>query len=440
MESVAEFAEFFRNMWKILGPQFRDVYGGHDESRCLYMDDTVVCTFLAVTMLRCRSCNAANACRNSEGMAGSMLYLSGQGWWPEDEKFTTACTQTFVYRMKGWDCEKVKIVNAGLVKRLINAKFFERDRLFGKYYCIAVDAVFRDERRNRKGERLSKKEKKTVALEAKLITKTGMAVTVCSEYVEPYDDKTEKQDCEINAFKRMAPVLRKLMKKYHLCLVGDALYGCDSVWRICEEHGWKYITTFKEGRMSDVYASVSLMLGSGDCERGELLKADGKPRFGTMKWVCGVETNASDRYRINVVHGKVSILGEKTPTGRDRKPYVGMFATNLPVSGVGDADEIFCWGRRRWNIENVFKEQKHSGFGLKHRFVNATKLNRTWYYLMQIAWTLWQMFQRGFLLRLETGCRKMTQDMWCEEMRTYIRHCGCVLMVPRYRLLCRKHL
>jgi len=439
-ESVAEFAEFFRSMWKILGPQFRDVYGGHDESKCLYTDDTVVCTFLAVAMLRCRSCNAANACRNSEGMAGSMLYLSGQGWWPEDEKFTTACTQTFAYRMKDWDCEKVKTVNAGLVKKLMNAKFFETDRLFGKYYCIAVDAVHRDERRNRKGERLPKKEKKTIALEAKLITKTGMAVTVCSEYVEPYDDRKEKQDCEINAFKRMAPVLRRLLKKHRLCLVGDALYGCDSVWRICEEHGWKYVTTFKEGRMRDVYANVSLMFESGDCEGGELLKADGKPRFGTMKWACGVETNASDRYRINVVHGKVSILGEKTRTGRDKKPYVGMFATNLPVSGLDDADDIFCWGRRRWNIENVFKEQKHSGFGLKHRFVNATRLNRTWYYLMQIAWTLWQMFQRGFLLRLEIGCRKMTQDMWCEEIRTYIRHSGCVLMVPRYRLLCRKHL
>ena len=66
--------------------------------------------------------------------------------------------------------------------------------------------------------------------------------------------------------------------------------------------------------------------------------------------------------------------------------------------------------------------------------------NKTWYYLMQIAWTLWQVFQRGFLIRLESGCRKMTQILWCEEIRTYIRHLGCVMMVPRHKLLCRKHL
>ena len=439
-EAVAELAEYLQKTWNFLGPLFKEVYCGSDESKCLYMNDTVVCTFIAVTMLRCRSRNAADGCRNSEGMAASMLYLSGQAWWPKDEKFTTACTGTLVYRMRKWDCEKVKVINASLVRHLINAKFFEKDRLFGRYYCIAVDAVHRDERRNGTGESLTKKEKKTIALEAKLITKTGMAVTVCSEGVDPYDDTREKQDCEINAFKRMAPVLRKLMKKHPLCLVGDALYGCDSVWRICEGYGWKYVTTFKEGRMSDVYGDVSLLLKGGGCEGGELVKADWKPRFGTMKWVVGVETNAPDRYGINVIHGTVSFIGDLTKKGKQRKPYVGMFATNLPVKDVDAADEIFCWGRRRWNIENVFKEQKHGGTGLKHRFVNATNANKTWYYLMQIAWTLWQMFQRGFLLRLEAGCRKMTQFLWCEELRTYIRHFGCVMLVPRYRLMCRAHL
>ena len=62
-----------------------------------------------------------------------MLHLSGQDWWPEREKFTTACTGTLVYRTRDWDFEKVRIVNAKLVRRLINAKFFGNDRLFGVY-------------------------------------------------------------------------------------------------------------------------------------------------------------------------------------------------------------------------------------------------------------------------------------------------------------------
>jgi len=192
--------------------------------------------------------------------------------------------------------------------------------------------------------------------------------------------------------------------------------------------------------MPDVYEDVRQRFECGDCESGELLKADGRPRFGTMRRAVGIGTNAPDRYGINVVHGKVSLLGDLTKKGRRRKPYVGMFATNLAVDGLDKADEMFCRGRRRWNIENVFRERKHSGFGLRHRFVNATNANKVWYYLMQVARTLWQMFQRGFLLRLEAGCRKMTQVLWCEEIRTYIRHLGCVMPVPRYRLMCRKNL
>ena len=404
------------------------------------MNDTVVVTLLATTALKCRSRNAADACRNSEAMGASMLYLSGQDWWPEREKFTTACTGTLVYRTKDWDFEKVRIVNAKLVKRLINAKFFEEDRLRGTYYCIAVDAVHCDEKRNGKDETLSKREKMTIALEAKLITKTGMAITVCTEDVKSYDDKKDKQDCEINAFKRMAPILRTLMKKYSLCLVGDALYGCDSIWRICEKYGWKYITTFKEGRTPDLYANVELRFKGRTCEGGELLKADDKPRSGRMKWVNGLETNAPDKYAINVVWGEISFLNDLTKTGKKRKPYVGMFATNLTIVDIDAADEVFCWGRRRWNIENVFKEQKRVEVGLKHRFVNRTDANRVWYCLMMMAWTIWQMFQRGFLLRLEVGCRKMTQLLWCEMIRTYIRYFGCVMLKPRYTLMSRKNL
>ena len=267
-----------------------------------------------------------------------------------------------------------------------------------------------------------------------------MAITVCTEDVEPYDDKKDKQDCEINAFKRMAPVLRELLKKYPLCIVGDALYGCDPVWRICEKYGWKYITTFKEGRTPDLYANVELRFVGGTCEGGDLLKADDRPRCGKMKWVNGVETNAPDGYAINVVWGEISFLDDLTNAGKKRKPYVGMFATNLPVVDIDAADEVFCWGRRRWNIENVFKEQKRVEVGLKHRFVNKTDANKVWYCLMMMAWTIWQMFQRGFLLRLEVGCRKMTQLLWCEMIRTYIRYFGCVMLEPRYTLMIRKNL
>lgn len=420
-EAVAELASYVKSIWAKLKPFFQEkVYGDSDDSRCLYGNDTVAVTMLITTMLRCHSRNMADGCRNSEAMASSMLYLSDQAWWPENERFTTACTETLVYRTRKWSYDNVREANAGLVKQLINSKYFERDRVSGKYYCVAVDGVHRDEKRNGRGEVLTKREKKTVALEAKLITKTGMAISLWTEDVKPYDGDMEKQDCEIEAFRRLAKKLRKMFRRYPLCLVGDALYACFPVWSICEKNGWKYITTFKEGRTPSVYTEAEYLFNDRECEGGVLQKGDGKPRYGEMKWVRGVETNTASKYRINVIQGKISFTGDLTKSGKEKKPYKGMFATNLNVEDINEADDIFCWGRRRWSIENVFKEQKHSGFGLKHRFVNETEANKVWYALMQIAWTIWQMFQRGFLLRLGARCRKMTQALWCEEIRLFI--------------------
>ena len=58
-------------------------------------------------------CNVVDGCRNSEGMAASMLYLSGQGWWSEGERFTMVCTGTLVYRTRVWDWGKRRLAASG---------------------------------------------------------------------------------------------------------------------------------------------------------------------------------------------------------------------------------------------------------------------------------------------------------------------------------------
>ena len=53
-----------------------------DESRCLYINDTVVCTFLAVTMLKCRSRNTVMDAGTARGR-GLARWLV-RGVLPED--------------------------------------------------------------------------------------------------------------------------------------------------------------------------------------------------------------------------------------------------------------------------------------------------------------------------------------------------------------------
>lgn len=70
------------------------------------------------------------------------------------------------------------------------------------------------------------------------------------------------------------------------------------------------------------------------------------------------------------------------------------------------------WGRRRWNVENGFKVEKHDGFGLEHTFCNDDTAGRNYHILMEIAYALWQVFATGVIPRLAEGCRKMPQSGW----------------------------
>ena len=45
-----------------------------------------------------------------------------------------------------------------------------------------------------------------------------------------------------------------------ICAVGDALYACQPVMRICEDYGWKHILTFKKGRTPAAYEEAEALM------------------------------------------------------------------------------------------------------------------------------------------------------------------------------------
>ena len=63
----------------------------------------------------------------------------------------------------------------------------------------------------------------------------------------------EKQDCEINAFKRMAPRIKKNYPKLKFIITGDALYATTSMINICKDQKWNYIFNLKKDRLKRVY-------------------------------------------------------------------------------------------------------------------------------------------------------------------------------------------
>ena len=57
-------------------------------------------------------------------------------------------------------------------------------------------------------------------------------------------------------------------------------------------------------------------------------------------------------------------------------------------------------GRQRWHIENQgFNRQKNSGFNLEHAFGKDPEVLKAYYYLLQIAHIMMQIFEASSLLR-----------------------------------------
>jgi len=363
-----------------------------------------------------------DATRETAAYSTSVLELSGQPYDPASERLHTACSQTARNRLAMADSMKLEQALVGLVRHLVRGKWF-RDATLCGCLCVAVDGTLCERKR---GAALSEMERRRYALEARVVTPWGWNIPVASEPVAAYDGDREKQDCERRAFGRLAKKLKAAFPHQGICIVGDALYACRPVMDLCRANNWEFLLTFKEGAMPKAWGDVcsaQRRVGKNDFHR--VRDKDGQERpVGVVSWVNGLETafENGEGLDFRVVKYFCWDPGE----GR----YDGAFATSLSVNEASRALEVVRWGRRRWNIENGFKVEKHGGFGLEHTFCNDETAGRNYHIVMQIAYVLWQVFNTGALSRLSEGRRKMAQSAWAGVISTALHVIGFAA-IPR---------
>jgi hypothetical protein len=86
-----------------------------------------------------------------------------------------------------------------------------------------------------------------------------MVFSIATEFIENEDENVDKQDCEINAFKRLQVQLKNKYPRLPICILGDSLYACEPVFEICENNNWKYLFRFKEGRIKSVAKEFEIL-------------------------------------------------------------------------------------------------------------------------------------------------------------------------------------
>ena len=282
------------------------------------------------------------------------------------------------------DYNEIDNIRKYMFKALLRSKMFDKFRYDG-YIQLIVDATgLTALDYNLNGNCLTRTRDGKIkyykyVLEVKVVF-FNMVISIDSEWIENTNSNTEKekQDCEVKAFKRMAPRIKNNYPKLKFIITGDALYATDPMMNICENYNWKYIFNLKPDRLKEV---ASQFEGNIKLEN---------------------ETNLSNYYlSTNIYHKKHCLNAIKYEEEKNNKLVSFRYVTNLNINNDNIKD-IVTMGRRRWKIENEgFNEQKNGSFNISHlcsHFDNALKIH---YLFIQIAHTIRQLLELGSLVYKE---------------------------------------
>lgn len=315
---------------------------------------------------------------NSDTVIQNIGYLCGK---PELSELPY--WETINDYLKRLDPSQLQGVVCGLVRHLIRSRVFEGSRIRGRYWQVIVDGTQLESslrkldpkslyRTHRKGTPEEYREYYYYVLEAKLVLREDILVSIMTEFVENEGLEVEKQDCERKACRRLLKKLHEEFPRLPVCLSADSLYACETFFKECRGYGYHYILRFKEGGIP----YVAKEFGTLRNREGNLRKEETEDRSVWTDYVNGID---HEGHLVNLLE-----YGEEKKNGEGKEKRF-LFLTDLPVTkknvrGTAEA------GRWRWKIENEgFNTQKNYGYCLEHMYSRLYQGMKNHYYLIQIG-------------------------------------------------------
>lgn len=299
------------------------------------------------------------------------------------------------------DVEEVQAMVSGAVRTLIRGKALYGERLLERYFVVGLDAtgtVSFD--RPHCEQCLTRKNGNGLlyyhnVLEAKLLTPSGFAFSMMSEFVENTDPLASKQDCELKAFARLAPRLKEAFPRLPIVLSLDGLYAEGPVFDTCRRLGWHFIAVLKDRDLPSVNTEFEALSALQAKNRLHWRTGQGLGVLQQYRWADDIEyiDSVGRQHIVSVLECLETKAGQSSPTKHKWVTSLSLTPTKVPaIANEG--------GRIRWKIENEgFNIQKNGGYGLEHAYSNDPTASKVYYLLMQLAHILSQLLSHGSLLK-----------------------------------------
>jgi hypothetical protein len=372
---------------------------------CTYPSRHIWWQMVLTFLLRGGSRNAFDGDRNSGQLPANVAQLCEQVW-DEDRlgpRRTVTCSQNAVQHASRVAVSAVAEIPLAMVRRLMRMRLLDSGRLFDQWWMIAIDGTLQDRGHDtQEGEARHR-----YVLAASLVGPYGLTFPLMSEFMDMHDPVRDKEDCELNAFGRLATRLRAEFPRLCICLLLDGLYPVKSVFDTCVACGWKFIATLREGRQPLAYdeAVQTMMMSPFHLLHAQRQGEDG-PVAQTLRWTNAVPFGP---HTFNVLFS-----GEISATSAT----LWVWVSNLRLTHERVYTVANHGGRARNSIENLFNVEKNGGFGLEHTFCANKQASQNYHLILQVAFILWQLLAKGLLHRLTQACRKVTDVKLVELLRT----------------------
>lgn len=178
-------------------------------------------------------------------------------------------------------------------------------------------------------------------------------------------DGSKKQDCEINAGKRIVSKIRENHPKLKIIITGDGLYSKQPFIDELKQAGMSYILVAKPTDHKILFEWVDELTALGDGHKLEIKRPKGKKH--EYKWINNVPLNGSDKAdQVNFFQFKIiDKIGKVT--------YKNSWVTDMPIDRSNIKD-LVKGGRARWKIENeTFNTLKNQGYHIEHNYGHGKK-------------------------------------------------------------------
>ena len=199
----------------------------------------------------------------------------------------------------------------------------------------------------------------------------GLTVPLLSEFLSfgKGDPDDHQQDCERNAFKRLAQRLKAYFKRLPILLLLDGLYPTGPVMAQCRRYHWDYMIVLPQQCLPSVWEEVA---GLSPWPAANHWNHTWRGRQQQFQWVNDIEYRYDHDPRSLPVHG---VIGDESwqEVDLERGEIVDQTSRQVWISS-----RRLCWeclhergnlgARYRWGIETSMRVEKRQGYHYEHAF------------------------------------------------------------------------